>query len=231
MTLAQDPRSEDRRSDDPRSHPKTASPSARSGFLGRGALFWLGLSVASMLIIAALALTDAIENKAAVMILMIAPMACMVAVFMALLNANRSTDPTCVQKGAAQRRYIKRVAVFTSLYLATFAALTFLPQLGAIPTPAHFVIAALPGLAIIGVFWAVARLIVEETDEFIRALTVRQTLIASALALSAATVWGFLETADLVPHIDAYWYAVVWFVGLFVGALVNRIEHGTWGAV
>ena len=62
-------------------------------------------------------------------------------------------------------------------------------------------------------------------------LVVRQSLIATGLALSAATVWGFLESADVAPHLDAYWVAVAWFLGLFVGGLSNRIEYGSWGAV
>ena len=206
---------------------QTQSP---SGFLGRGPFFWLGLTLASMTVIVALSLSDAIENKTAIMILMIAPLFTIFGIFKAMLNANAAGDGTCVQQGLAQRRYIKRVAMFTSLYLATFAALTFVDNVEGVPTAARYVIAALPGFAVIGIFWAIGRLIVEETDEFIRMLTVRQTLIASALAMSAASIWGFLETADLVPHIDAYWYAVVWFAGLFLGALVNRIEHGTWGA-
>ena len=39
-----------------------------------------------------------------------------------------------------------------------------------------------------------------------------------------------LEAADLVMHVDAYWWPVAWFLGLFIGAVANRIEYGTWGA-
>ena len=198
-------------------------------------LFWLGLTLAGMGALAGLALSEAIANEAVLLILAIVPVLTMFATFRAMSNARPSPDASGVQNGAqtgaAQRRYTKRVALFTSLYLATFAGRTLLNDAHNVPVAAHYAIAILPGLAIIGGFWAIGRLIVEESDEFLRILTVRQTLIASALAISAATVWGFLESADLVPHIDAYWFAAVWFVGLIVGALVNRIEHGTWGAV
>ena len=215
MTAAQDPNS---------------ARSAPSGFLGRGPFFWLGLTFGSMGVVLALALSGAIENKAVVAILMLAPLLTAAAMFKAMLNANQAGDGNCVSKGQAQRRYVKRVAIFTSLYLATFAALTFIDHVDNIPPAAHYVIGVLPGLAVIGFFWAIGRLIVEEADEFIRMLTIRQVLVASALAMSAASIWGFLESADLVVHIDAYWYAVIWFVGLFFGALANRIEYGTWGA-
>ena len=216
-------------------HPSPPTPSRASGFLGRGPLFWLGLTLAGMGTLAGLALSEAIANEAALLLLAIVPVLTMFATFRAMFNAapppGASGAQNSAQTGAAQRRYTKRVAAFTSLYLATFAGRILLDDGHTIPVAAHYAIAILPGLAIIGVFWAIGRLIVEESDEFLRMLTVRQTLIASALAISAATIWGFLESADLVPHIDAYWYAAVWFIGLIVGALINRIEHGTWGAV
>ncbi|MEM7702537.1 MAG: hypothetical protein AAF251_11420 [Pseudomonadota bacterium] len=210
-------------------NPTPAKPSAR-GFLGRGPGFWFGMTAGTTAAIVGLALSDAIENEAVIFILFIAPLFTLVAMAVSLLRANENGSGECVPKGEAQRRYIKRVAVSTSLYLASFAALTFTDGTAEIPRAARFALALLPGLAVSGIFWAIARLILEETDEFLRMLTIRQTLIASAIALSAASIWGFLEAADLVPHLDAYWIAIAWFVGLFIGALTNRIEHGTWGA-
>jgi hypothetical protein len=67
---------------------------------------------------------------------------------------------------------------------------------------------------------------VEEGDEYLRMLMVRQTLWASAFALSLATVWGFLEAFELVDHIESYYIAVVWFFGLGVGAIMNKLTLG-----
>ncbi|MEM9084890.1 MAG: hypothetical protein AAGB23_03085 [Pseudomonadota bacterium] len=209
--------------------PATASPPPH-GFLGRGPGFWLGMTFATTAAIVGLALSDAIDNKATVFIMLIIPLLSMVAMAVSLLRMNAHGSGNCVPKGLAQRRYIKRVSVFTSLYLATFALLTFADKTTQVPPVARFALALLPGLAVSGVFWAIARLILEETDEFLRMLTIRQTLIASAIALSAASIWGFLEAADLVVHLDAYWVAVAWFFGLFIGAVINRVQHGTWGA-
>ena len=47
--------------------------------------------------------------------------------------------------------------------------------------------------------------------------------------MSLATIWGFLESVGLVPHIDAYFIAILWFAGLGVGAFVNRLTLGTSG--
>lgn len=200
-----------------------------AGFLGRGPLFWIGLTFGTAGAIVGLLLSGAIEGKVVAFSLMLAPIGCMIAAFVSMLNKNAAGTGNCVTKGEAQRNYIKRVAVFTSLYLASFAVLTFIDKLGELPMAIRLALGVLPGLAITGFFWAIARLILEETDEFMRMLTIRQTLVASALAMSAASVWGMLESADLVPHIDAYWYAIIWFAGLAVGSVVNRITYGTWG--
>ena len=89
-----------------------------------------------------------------------------------------------------------------------------------------YLTAIAPALPIIAMFVALGRYLVAERDEYVRLLMVRQTLIATGLALSLATVWGFLESFDLAPHIDSYFIAVVWFGGLGFGACVNKLVSG-----
>ena len=89
-----------------------------------------------------------------------------------------------------------------------------------------YVLGALPGLAVIGIFWAFARLLIEETDEYRRLLLVGQSLVATAFTLSVATVWGFLENFRLVPHVDAFYIAILWFIGLGIGSVFNRFSFG-----
>ncbi len=208
---------------------ETHSGEARNGFLGRGPWFWTGMTAASTGLFIALAMSGAIEDNGTLMLLLIVPAMNMMALVASAVN--RPRGDTCLATGQAQRRYIKRVAIFTSLYLATFALLTFLDKEMTLPYMVKLALATLPGLALSGVFWAIGRLIVEEQDEFMRMLVIRQSLIASGLALSAASVWGFLESAKVAPHVDAYWFAIIWFLGLGVGAVFNRIQYGTWGAV
>jgi len=40
-------------------------------------------------------------------------------------------------------------------------------------------------------------------------------------------VWGFLESFNLVEHVDAYSVAIVWFFGLAVGSIINKLTIGT----
>ena len=73
------------------------------------------------------------------------------------------------------------------------------------PDAAAYFVAIFPALPIIGIFGALGRYLVEEQDEYVRMLMVRQALWASGFALSLATVWGFLENFGLVGHADGYY--------------------------
>jgi hypothetical protein len=127
---------------------------------------------------------------------------------------------------AAWKRYNWRMIWLWLLYAALLliAVYTFRHRL--LSGPAAYLVAILPAIPIIGVFATVGRYLVEEQDEYLRMLMVRQTLWASGFALSIATVWGFLESFALVGHIDAYYIAVVWFFGLGIGAVMNKLTLG-----
>ena len=132
-------------------------------------------------------------------------------------------------RNPAQKRYVRRVFVSMACYLLFLSIALHFVGKGHVTGALAYVLALLPGLSVIGVFWAVGRLLVEEQDEFQRVLLVRQSLVATAFALSIATVWGFLEAVGLVPHVDAYFVAILWFAGLGVGSLVNWLTLGTSG--
>ncbi|MDR6789688.1 hypothetical protein J2Y58_003061 [Sphingomonas sp. BE138] len=87
--------------------------------------------------------------------------------------------------------------------------------------PIAFAAAILPALPIVAIFAVYARLLVEMPDEYVRMLLVRQSLVATAFALSICTIWGFLEAFALVPHVQAYFAAVLWCAGLGVGGCIN----------
>ena len=130
--------------------------------------------------------------------------------------------------GTAMRRYLKRLAVLMVLYIVILigAKLAF-RQTG----PLAYALALAPALPLIGVFWAVFRLLLEETDEYMRLLLVRQTLFATAFCQVVMTVWEWLQNFDLVPPGNggfgtAFW----WFVGLGFGGLFNKLTIGDSGA-
>lgn len=127
------------------------------------------------------------------------------------------------------KRYFLRMIVAMVLYLGSlFAAEVLIEDRGVTGWPAY-ALAALPGIAFAAVFWIFVRLIVEERDEFFRMLYVRQMLVATGIALTAAAVWGFLETYLPVPHVEAYWWPTLWAFGTGIGAIYNKITMGTFG--
>lgn len=127
---------------------------------------------------------------------------------------------------AAMKRYNQRMIWLSLLYAAflLFAVYGFKHHL--FGGPFAYVAALLPALPIIGIFGAMGRYLVEEQDEYVRMLLVRQSLWASGFAMSVATIWGFLESFDLVAHVDSYSVAIIWFFGLAIGALMNRLTLG-----
>ena len=128
---------------------------------------------------------------------------------------------------SAWSRYNWRVIWLSLLYAVLLMGAIYAFKHGLIGGPLAYVAAILPALPIIGIFAAMGRYLVEEQDEYVRMLMVRQTLWASAFALSLATIWGFLESFNLAGHVDAYYIAIVWFFGLGVGAVINKLTLGT----
>ena len=132
-------------------------------------------------------------------------------------------------RSIAWRTYNIRVIWLSLVYAAFLLAAVYGFKHQLVPAPLRYFVAMLPALPIIGIFGAIGRYLAEEQDEYVRMLMVRQSLFASAFTLSIATVWGFLSNFGLVDRADGYWVAVVWFLGLGLGALYNRLTLGASG--
>ena len=126
----------------------------------------------------------------------------------------------------ASRRYNIRVVTLSLIYSAFLLGAVYGFKHHLVSGPAAWIVAILPALPIIGIFAAIGLYLVEEQDEYVRMLMVRQTLWASGFALSIATVWGFLESFELVSHVEVYWVSVLWFGGLGLGNFANRLTMG-----
>ncbi|THD37974.1 MAG: hypothetical protein E7773_03080 [Sphingomonas sp.] len=126
----------------------------------------------------------------------------------------------------ATQRYNVRVLVLSLVYGVSLLTAVYSFKHHLIAGPLAWLAALLPGLAIVGIFASIGFYLVEEQDEYLRVMMARQTLWASGFALSAATIWGFLESFDLVPHVESYYIAVLWFGGLGFGACANRLTSG-----
>jgi len=133
-------------------------------------------------------------------------------------------------RSPAARRYTRRLAIAMTAYLITLFLAVTLVRKGDVTGTLAWMLAVLPGVCIASVFWAYGRLLVEETDEYQRMLLVRQSLIATGFTLSIVTIWGFLETFDLVKHVDAFFIAPLWFIGLGIGACWNAASAARTGS-
>lgn len=132
----------------------------------------------------------------------------------------------------ASRRYLRRLATLMVLYLVLVFAAGWAFRHTDISGPAAWAVAVAPALPIIGVFWAVMRLLVEETDEFIRLLLVRQCLVATGFCLTIVTVLEWLRNYEIIGAGNGgFGAAFFWFIGLGVGAAYNRVTLGSWGNV
>jgi hypothetical protein len=133
-------------------------------------------------------------------------------------------------RNPAQRRYSRTVLLLSAAYaLILFGVISFFKN-SAPSGLSAYAAAILPALPIVGIFFAMGRYLLEEQDEYVRMLVVRQSLWATGFALSVATIWGFLESFELVGHADAYYVAVLWFGGLGLGSCINKLTVGSSGS-
>ena len=126
----------------------------------------------------------------------------------------------------AAKRYNVRLILLSLLYGAFLILAVYGFKHHLVAGAAAWIVAILPALPLIGIFAAMGRYLVEEQDEYIRMLLVRQMLWAMGFTMSCATIWGFLDNFGLVGHVDGYWIVALWYFGQGIGACVNRATLG-----
>jgi hypothetical protein len=126
----------------------------------------------------------------------------------------------------AMRAYNRRCLVMSLGYVLTLFLTIGVTDRLSVTGPLLWLLALLPALPIIGIIWAIARLLVDETDEYQRLRMVRASLVATGLVLVTSTLWGFLEMFGLAPHLWLWAVFPVWAIGLGIGQLVNRFVFG-----
>src|SRR5690606_10093363 len=95
---------------------------------------------------------------------------------------------------AAHRRYAVRTFAFMVPYVLICVSMMVTDAFDeVIGKPAGWVLAAVVSAPVIGQLWATLSLI-RESDEFVRAVTAKQFIVAAGLAIALATFWGFAET-------------------------------------
>jgi len=123
----------------------------------------------------------------------------------------------------AEKRYNVRVLWLSLGYVVLLLGSIYYLKHYAAHDEIDWLVAILPALPLVGLFAALGRYFVEETDEYRRMLTIRQALVATGFTLSVGTIYGFLESAGLVGHVESFYIALLWFFGLGVGNCFNKL--------
>ncbi|MBB5984137.1 hypothetical protein [Sphingobium lignivorans] len=129
----------------------------------------------------------------------------------------------------AYRRYLRRMVPISLAYVASVALATRLIPDDAPADTVTILIALVPGLAVFGWIWAMARLLIELDDEYLRLLEVRKFLVATGVTLAGTSIWGMVELYADVPRLPVFFVFPLWCVGLVIGQIVNRLTLGDGG--
>ena len=134
-----------------------------------------------------------------------------------MLSLGKSTAP-------AHRRYVVRTMAFMSGYVAVNVAAIFGAFDPLVGKPEAWALALVVSAPVIGQIWATLSLM-RESDEFVRAVTAKQFVLASGIAMALASVWGFGESYANAPLIPAWLiYPLFWACFGFVAPFIRTSE-------
>lgn len=175
----------------------------------RSSWFWAGMMIASFCCIAALRITDAI-NETTGFILMAWAMILIIPLTRAGLARQRATG----HLSPAVVRYTRRFLIGTFAYILGLGLAVWLHERFGLTGVEALAIAPLPVVPIFVMIWAMGRYLVEEEDEFLRHRAMMASLFGLGVVLAAGSFWGFLETFGVVPHVWAWWTFPAWAIGM-----------------
>ncbi|MFL6733781.1 MAG: hypothetical protein ACJ8EY_03700 [Sphingomicrobium sp.] len=147
--------------------------------------------------------------------------------FLLLIPLMRSVEraqDVCGVRSKAVRRYNRRVLIASMIYIVLLLGGISLARYYAPPAIVRVALAIIVSLPVMGIIAAMALLLKEETDEYLRMRMVEQSLIATGFLLTVATLYGFLNAFDLAPQIDSWAAVPVWALGLGVGRIFRKEE-------
>ena len=111
-----------------------------------------------------------------------------------------STNPM----SPAGRRYARRMIPLMVLYVVFLCASLWVIRTLSPTGPVLWLMGLAPALPVVGCIVAMGRYLVEETDEFPRAVLAEAMLWGIGAVLTLTTVWGFMENAGVLPHFQTY---------------------------
>lgn len=145
--------------------------------------------------------------------------------FLLLIPLSRSVQRAQAESGnssPAMRAYTRRVLIAGFTYILMLLAGMAIARLYTPPVVVRVVLAVGVAVPVLFMIRAMALLLQEESDEYLRMRIVNQSLVATGFMLTIATLYGFLNAFDVAPRVDAWAAFPLWAVGLGVGRLFQR---------
>ena len=145
--------------------------------------------------------------------------------FLLLIPMTRSVQRAQASAGCssiATRTYTRRVMFAGLSYVVLLFAGMAVARYYAPPVAARVLLAIAVAVPVLFMIRAMALLLKEETDEYLRMRIVNQSLVATGFMLTIATLYGFLNAFDVAPRVDAWAAFPLWAVGLGIGRLFQR---------
>ena len=116
------------------------------------------------------------------------------------------------QNTPAGRRYFVRTMAFMSGYVAVMLATIFGAFDAIQGKPAAWVLALAVSAPIAGQIWATLSFM-RDSDEYVRAVTAKQFIVAAGVAMALFSAWGFGESFAGAPHAEGWLiYPLFWAI-------------------
>lgn len=125
----------------------------------------------------------------------------------------------------ALKRYNRRGLIWAFTYVAALFFAVSVNDWLKPEGPLLWLIAVLPALPIIYFVWSLYRYLIEETDEYLKMRYVGGALFGLGFLLIVATVWGFLESFEVVPHVESWMVVPAWAIGLGLAQIWQRMRR------
>ena len=110
---------------------------------------------------------------------------------------------------SAHRRYLTRTWIFMGAYVALNLG-AMLDILDSVEPPGTWLLALAVAGQIAGQIWATL-VFIQESDEYVRAITAKRFIIAAGAAMALFSAWGFLESYADAPHVPGWMiYPLFW---------------------
>ncbi|WP_336985398.1 hypothetical protein [Altererythrobacter aquiaggeris] len=179
---------------------------------GRSPAFYGGLLAASIAVIAALRISSAIDSTTG-FILMAGAMMLMIPYVRASIRKQRRTGTF----SPAVATYTKGIMASSFAYAIGLGIAVRLHNTMELTGIIAVLVALLPVIPTLAMVYVMGKYLTDETDEYLKHRAMIANVMGLGAVLCAGSLWGFLETFEIVPHVPGWWVVPIWAIGLGIG--------------